>query len=95
MPSNGRDGVQALTVLGRDSSIHSRKSILPLNITQDLMRKILSYYQVESNFLDVLYSFGDEPHLAEGGSSNVVTMTTANGSRSEQSCFHHHDELSS
>ncbi|MCJ1457002.1 hypothetical protein MMC28_007368 [Mycoblastus sanguinarius] len=62
-------------------SLHSAKSPLPLKISETLMRKILTRYQVDPNFLPVLYSFGDVPHLAESGSSNASSQTIDDGSR--------------
>ena len=47
------------------------------------MRKILTRYKVDPAFLSVLYSFGDVPHLAENGSSNVSSRTTDDGSHSK------------
>lgn len=47
------------------------------------MRKALTRYQVDPSFLPVLYSFGDNPHLAECGSSNASSQKTDDGSRSK------------
>ncbi len=47
------------------------------------MRKVLTRYQVNPNFLCVLYSFGDGPHLSESGSSNASSQITDDGSRSK------------
>lgn len=46
------------------------------------MRKILTRYQVDPGFLPVLFSFGEEPHIAEGGSNNITHRKDINGSRS-------------
>lgn len=62
-------------------SLHSAKSPLPLKISETLMRKALTRYQVDPSFLPVLYSFGDNPHLAECGSSNASSQKTDDGSR--------------
>lgn len=64
-------------------SLHSAKSPLPLKISETLMRKALTRYQVDPTFLPVLYSFGDNPHLAESGSSNASSQTMDDGSRSK------------
>ncbi|KAK3175305.1 hypothetical protein OEA41_002552 [Lepraria neglecta] len=47
-----------------------------ISISEPLMRKILTRYQVDPAFLPVLFSFGDGPHLAESGSSNASSLTT-------------------
>ena len=49
------------------------------------MRKILTYYQVDPEFLPVLFSFGDGPHVAEGSSSNLSIQPTAGSDRSQSS----------
>ena len=64
-------------------SLHSAKSPFPLEISESLMRKVLTRYKVDPAFLNVLYSFGDGPHLAENGSSNVSSRTTEDGSQSK------------
>ena len=64
-------------------SLHSAKSPFPLEISESLMRKILTRYKIDPAFLSVLYSFGDGPHLAENGSSNVSSRTTEDGSHSK------------
>ena len=69
-----------LTEISR--SLHSTKSPLPLEITENLMRKILTRYQVDPAFLSVLFSFGELPHLAESGSSNIASTVSSDGSRS-------------
>jgi hypothetical protein len=51
-----------------ESSIYSERTIEPLQITSELMRKILHKYEVHPDFLRVLFSFGEEPHLAEASS---------------------------
>ena len=47
------------------------------------MRKLLTRYQVDPAFLRVLFSFGDGPNLAESGSSNILSQTMQDGSRSK------------
>ena len=70
-----------LTEMSR--SLHSTKSPLPLNISETLMRKILTRYQVDPAFLPVLFSFGEMPHLAESGSSNIASTASSDGSQSK------------
>lgn len=47
------------------------------------MRKVLTRYQVDPAFLLVLFSFGEVPHLAESGSSNIASTVSPDGSRSK------------
>lgn len=63
-------------------SLHSTKSPLALEITETLMRKVLTRFEVDPAFLSVLFSFGEMPHLAESGSSNIASTITTDGSRS-------------
>lgn len=64
-------------------SLHSSNTALPLRITEELMRKVLTRYQIDPSFLSVLFSFGDEPHVSEGGDCNAVVKELPNGSRSK------------
>lgn len=47
------------------------------------MKEILSRYQVDSAFLPILFSFGDAPHLAESGATNVATNKFNDGQNSK------------
>lgn len=47
------------------------------------MKEILMGYQVDSAFLPILFSFGDEPHLAESGATNVATHKLEDGQHSK------------
>ena len=60
------------------SSLHCT---LPLRIAEDLMKQILMRYQVGPEFLPVLFSFGEEPHLAESDATNVCISNHSDGSR--------------
>ncbi|KAL9103252.1 MAG: hypothetical protein Q9163_001703 [Psora crenata] len=62
------------------SSLHSKKTIWPLRITEPLMRKILTAYRVDPAFLHVLFSSGQSPNLAESGSRNFARNRTTDGS---------------
>ncbi|KUJ15959.1 uncharacterized protein LY89DRAFT_587507 [Mollisia scopiformis] len=53
-------------------SIYSERTIEPLQITSILTRKILHKYKVHPDFLRVLFSFGEEPHIAEASSNNLA-----------------------
>ena len=76
-----------LTVTNDIRSLHSAKSLLPLEISESLMCKVLTRYKVDPAFLSVLYSFGDGPHLAENGSSNVFSRTTEDGSHGKANSY--------
>jgi hypothetical protein len=54
------------------SSIYSERTIYPLQITSDLLCKILRKYEVHPDFFRVVLSFGEEPHLAEASSGNLA-----------------------
>lgn len=53
-------------------SIYSERTIYPLQITSDLLCKILRKYDVHPDFFRVVLSFGEEPHLAEASSGNLA-----------------------
>lgn len=76
-----------LTITNDIRSLHSTKSLDPLEISESLMRKILTRYKVDPTFLSVLYSFGGAPHLAENGSSNVSSRITEDGSHSKANAY--------
>lgn len=79
--------VSELRILNGIRSLHSEKSPFPLEISESLMRKVLTRYEVDPAFLSVLYSFGNGPHLAEYGSSNVSSRTTEDGSQSKTDLY--------
>jgi hypothetical protein len=43
------------------------------------MLQILTQYQVAPEFLEVLFSFGTDPNIAESGNSNVAVVDAAGG----------------
>ena len=57
------------------------------------MRKVLTRYQVDPTFLSVLFSFGEMPHLAESGSSNIASIESGNGSRSKTSFLNQSQQI--
>jgi hypothetical protein len=63
----------------QDRSVYSERTIEPLQITSKLMRKILHKYEVHPDFLRVLFSFGEEPHLAEASSGNLAIHSPSGG----------------
>lgn len=44
------------------------------------MRKILTYYQVNPQFLATLSNFGDHPQATDAGSGNYITSISPSGS---------------
>jgi hypothetical protein len=66
-----------------ESSIYSERTIEPLQITSELMRKILHKYEVHPDFLRVLFSFGEEPHLAEASSDYLAIHS---GKEEQETC---------
>jgi len=64
-------------------SVYSERTIEPLQITSELMRKILHKYEVHPDFLRVLFSFGEEPHLAEASSDNLAIHSLSGGETCE------------
>jgi len=60
-------------------SVYSERTIEPLQITSILMCKILHKYEVHPDFLRVLFSFGEEPHLAEASSGNLAIHSSGPG----------------
>lgn len=53
---------------------------MPLRITEKTMRKILTYYQVNPEFLATLSNFGDHPQAADAGSGDFITCISPSGS---------------
>jgi hypothetical protein len=41
-----------------------------------MIRKLLSKYEVDPHFLEVVFSFGEEPHLAEASSNYLAIHST-------------------
>ena len=64
-----------------NSSLHSSQSVLPLEITEPLLRKVLTFHNVDSAFLNVLFSFGTAPNASESGSSYISNKTAIDASR--------------
>jgi hypothetical protein len=52
------------------------------------MRKILQKYEVHPDFLRVLFSFGDEPYVAEASSGNFAIHTNSDDSGADtRTCY--------
>lgn len=60
-------------------SIQSDNTISPLNISSSLTETIFETYSIRPDFLRILLSFGDEPHIAEARSSNHAQTVLSNG----------------
>lgn len=63
-------------------SIYSLSTIEPLQVTSELMRKILSKYHIHADFARIIFSFGEAPNYAEASSSsssNVSIRTSLEG----------------
>jgi hypothetical protein len=60
------------------SSIESDNTISPLNISSSLTETIFETYSIRPDFLRILLSFGDEPHIAEARSSNHAQTILSN-----------------
>jgi hypothetical protein len=52
--------------------VYSERTIGPLQISSNLMCGIMLKYDIHPDFLRVLFSFGEEPHLAEASSGNIA-----------------------
>jgi hypothetical protein len=61
------------------SSIYSRKTISPLDITHSLLEQVFQEWKVPADFADVVASFGQDPDLAEGSSNNATIHTKPSG----------------
>ncbi|KAI3321710.1 hypothetical protein HD806DRAFT_145170 [Xylariaceae sp. AK1471] len=61
-------------------SIPSARTIAPLKIQSEYAAKVFRSHGVHPNFLRVLLSFGDEPHLSEASSSNTSYTASDDGS---------------
>jgi hypothetical protein len=64
-------------------SVSQEYSLNPLNITEELMRKILSFHQVSPSFLAILLACGDQPRVCDEGLSNVSLEKSSDGSFSK------------
>jgi hypothetical protein len=62
-----------------NSSIYSRKTISALDITNSLLEHVFEQYHIPYDFADVVASFGQDPNIAEGSSSNAAIRAKALG----------------
>ena len=64
-------------------SITQTHSLKPLKITEEAMRKILTYHSVTPDFLTNLFCCGDSPQISEAGSGHYCTTRLEDGSLGE------------
>ncbi|KAF3037231.1 hypothetical protein E8E12_005570 [Didymella heteroderae] len=72
----------AVAALKQEPTVKTRLRIItiaPLNITAPLLEILFSKYGLPAEFADVVASFGEEPNMAEGRSSNASVNTDKNG----------------
>ena len=74
-----------LTFLNR--SIFSASTIEPLQISRELLLKALTRYNVPADFLSIVISFGDDPHLSEGSSSNMSIVGSVDSDQCRYKCL--------
>ncbi|KAH6842129.1 hypothetical protein B0T12DRAFT_424667 [Alternaria alternata] len=60
-------------------SIYSRRTISALDITNSLLEHVFNKYRIPYDFADVVASFGQDPNIAEGSSSNATVRAQALG----------------
>jgi hypothetical protein len=68
-----------LFVVTMHSSIYSRRTISALDITNSLLEHVFDKYRIPYDFADVVASFGQDPNIAEGSSSNATVRAQALG----------------
>lgn len=67
-----------------ERSIAQTFSLKPLNVTEELMRKVLTYHQVTPDFLAILFSCGDHPQAGDTGSGNWIIKQSLDGKYGEE-----------
>ncbi|CAN9443153.1 unnamed protein product [Alternaria alternata] len=60
-------------------SIYSCRTISALEITNSLLEHLFDQYRIAYDFADVVASFGQDPNIAEGSSSNATIRAQALG----------------
>ncbi|CAN9463747.1 unnamed protein product [Alternaria alternata] len=68
-----------LFVVTMHSSIYSCRTISALEITNSLLEHLFDQYRIAYDFADVVASFGQDPNIAEGSSSNATIRAQALG----------------
>ncbi|GIJ86990.1 hypothetical protein Asppvi_005889 [Aspergillus pseudoviridinutans] len=60
-------------------SICCQNSLRPLGITEQAMRKLMSLYNIDSSFFDLVVSFGDKPRSSDAGHGGMSVKQGDNG----------------
>ncbi|KAM0121518.1 hypothetical protein ACP6JC_001686 [Aspergillus fumigatus] len=60
-------------------SICCRNSLRPLGITEKAMRTLMSQYDIDSSFFDLVVSFGDKPQSSDAGHGGMNVKQGENG----------------
>lgn len=63
-------------ILRLDSSLCALGGPSPLRVTEDAMQHLLKWYNIDTEFLHVLLSFGNAPLPSECGSSSLHRVIT-------------------
>ncbi|KAH7403386.1 hypothetical protein BKA64DRAFT_448559 [Cadophora sp. MPI-SDFR-AT-0126] len=61
-------------------SFHSQNSLGPLKVTAESLLRILSHYEIGTEFLDLLFVFGEKPNQADVGVGGLNVTHRADGS---------------
>ncbi|KAL4745163.1 hypothetical protein BDW72DRAFT_211694 [Aspergillus terricola var. indicus] len=65
-------------------SISSKISIKPLEITQSSMHTLLDRYDIGIDFLDLVHSFGQKPHISDAGHGGMSVRRRTDGAYDTQ-----------
>ncbi|KAL4812110.1 hypothetical protein BDW67DRAFT_188990 [Aspergillus spinulosporus] len=65
-------------------SISSKISIKPLEITQSSMHTLLNRYDIGIEFLDLVHSFGQKPHISDAGHGGMSVRRRTDGAYDTQ-----------
>ncbi|KAI9370377.1 hypothetical protein BJX61DRAFT_544665 [Aspergillus egyptiacus] len=65
-------------------SISSKSSIKPLEISQSTMHALLNHYDIGIEFLELVQTFGQKPHVSDAGHGAMSVRRRANGAYDTQ-----------
>ncbi|KAL3494903.1 hypothetical protein BJX62DRAFT_222935 [Aspergillus germanicus] len=68
-------------------SIGCQNSLRPLGITEEGMRKLMSHYDIDASFFDLVVSFGDKPRSSDAGYGAMSVKQRDDGSYDMQYLF--------
>ncbi|KAL5363349.1 hypothetical protein BJX96DRAFT_177989 [Aspergillus floccosus] len=60
-------------------SICSQTSVHPLKITAQAMQKLMSLYDIDASFFDLVFSFGDKPRASDAGHGGMGVKRREDG----------------